>query len=235
MKRSPARIDCIQCQHRAASVFCNLKSEELTSLNDFKQTFFVKRKQALFFENDTVKGLYCVHEGKVKLFKTLNDGNVQILRIAKSADLIGYRGLLGDGRYIASAEAMEDCTICFIPKEKIFQFIANNVNFALGLMSRIAADISEAETKAINFLQKSSKERLAETLLLLEHSFGTTPDGFININLTREEIASITGMAIETTIRILHQWEHEGIIELHKKHIRLANHPKVIELSAVEE
>ncbi len=235
MRRSPVKINCTTCQHRAASVFCNLKPDELELLNEYKETFIAKKKQLLFYENDHVKGLFCVHEGKVKLFKTLNDGSIQILRISKSADLIGYRGLLGDGRYIASAETMEDSVICFIPKEKIFHFIANNVSFTLGLMSRIAADISEAETKTINFMQKSSKERLAETLLLLDRSFGVTPDGYINISLTREEIASITGMAIETTIRILHQWEAEGYIELHKKHIRIANRKRILDISAVAE
>ncbi len=219
----------------AMSAFCNLKPTELQLLNEYKTTNDVKRKQPVFYENDAVKGLHCVHEGKVKLFKTLNDGSIQILRIAKAGDLLGYRGLLGNGKYIATAETIEDSTICFIPKGRIFEFIAGNLQFSLGLMSKIASDLSEVENRAINFLQKTSKERLSEALLLLEHSFGTTADGFINILLTREEIAGFTGMAVETTIRTLHTWENEGLVTLHKKHIKLSDKTKLLEISNVEE
>lgn len=234
-KKAVHTIDCISCQHRAMSAFCNLKLTELQSLNEHKTTYKVKKKHILFHEGDKVKGLHCVHEGKVKLYKTLNDGSTQIVRLAKSGDLIGYRGLLGNGKYIASAETMEDSIICYIPKEKILEFITHNVNFTLDIMSKIAADTSDAETRAINLLQKSSKERLAETLLLLEQSFGTTAEGYINIQLTREEIAGITGIAVETTVRILHQWHEEGLLELVKKHIRLLQKNKLLELSASED
>jgi CRP-like cAMP-binding protein len=219
----------------ATSAFCNLKPEELLLLNQYKTSHRVKKKQTLFYEGETVKGLHCVHEGKVKLYKTLNDGNVQILRIAKGSDLIGYRGLLGDGKYIATAETIEESVICFIPRERIFEFIVNNLKFSLGLMSQIATDISNAENKAINFLQKSSRERLAEALLLMEHSFGTLPDGSIDIRLTREEIAALTGMAVETTIRTLHAWENDKIIALDKKSIRILDHRRLLDISNTED
>ncbi len=235
VKRVPLTMNCMNCQHRATSFFCNLRPGELETMNAFKQTYHARKRQVLFNENDSVKGLYCVHSGKVKLYKTTNAGNVQILRIAKDADLIGYRGLLGNGKYIASAEVMEDSVICFIPKEKIFQFIAGNVPFALDIMSRIAADISEVESKASTYLYKSGKERLAETLLLLEQSFGTNTEGFINISLTREEIGGITGMAMETIIRILRVWEDEGLVRLHKKYIRILNREALTDIAAIEE
>ena len=234
-KKTVHTIDCITCQHKATSAFCNLRMNELESLNQHKTTFQVKKKHILFHEGDMVKGLHCVHDGIVKLYKTLNDGSTQIVRLAKSADLIGYRGLLGNGRYIATAETMEDSIICFIPKEKILEFITHNVNFTLDIMSKIAADTSDAETRALNLLQKSSKERLAETLLLLEQSFGKTEEGFINIHLTREEIAGITGIAVETTVRTLHQWDEEGLIKLVKKQIRILNKNKLLELSSTED
>ncbi len=103
------------------------------------------------------------------------------------------------------------------------------------MMSKIAADISEVENRSMSFLQKSSKERLAEALLLLETTFGTTADGYINILLTREEIASYTGMVVETTIRTLHAWELEGTITLRKKQIMLSNKTKLLEISKAEE
>lgn len=231
MKKQNLPINCTQCQHLAASSFCTLKQDELESLNAFKTTLHLEKKQILFNENDLVRGLHCVHEGKVKLYKTLDDGSRQILRIAKSSDLIGYRGLVGDGRYIATAETIEDCVICFIPKERIFDLIATNLKFSLGIMAKIAEDTSDAENKAINLIQRNSKERLAEALLLMEQSFGKTDDGYIDIILTREELAGVTGNVMETAIRILHQWETEGIVTLDKKRICLNNRIALLEMA----
>ncbi len=231
VKKQNLHLDCTNCQHMAVSSFCTLKQEELKSLNTYKTTLQVKKKQILFHENDLVRGLHCVHEGKVKLYKTLDDGSTQILRIAKSSDLIGYRGLVGNGRYIATAETIEESVVCFIPKERILELIATNLKFSLGIMAKIAEDISDAENKAISFIQRNSKERLAEALLLMEQSFGVTTDGYIDIILTREELAGITGNVMETAIRILHQWEADGIVTLDKKRIKLNDREALLEIS----
>lgn len=235
MKKNNLPVTCSTCPHLTASSFCSLHTAEVQKLDQFKSVLHLKRHRTLFYEGDQVKGLHCIRQGKLKLFKTLNDGSMQILRLAKESDLIGYRGLLGNGKYIATAEVIEDAVICFIPKEKIFELIHQNLSFSLGLMSKIALDISEAEERSVNFLHKSSRERIAEALLLLEQTFGTTPDGFINISLTREEIAGYTGMAVETTIRILYAMVEEGLLELHKKRIRLKEKEKLLEISKAEE
>lgn len=233
MKKAKLNLDCSQCQYKATSAFCNLAPKEIESLNLYKQTINFKKKETIFYEGEYVKGLYCVHQGNVKLYKILNNGNIQILRLAKSSDLIGYRALFGNGQYIASAETLSDATICFIPKEKIFELISNNLNFTLKLMSKIAADISEVEEKAINFIQKTSQERLAEALLLLEKTFGNDNNGYINIHLTRIELAGITGMAIETITRILRIWESDKIVILNKKLIKILNSNSLLELANI--
>jgi CRP-like cAMP-binding protein len=223
------------CQNLALSSFCKLTNNELASLNEFKQTNNVKKNQIIFQEEEIAKGLYCVHKGKVKLFKTLADGNTQILRISKEAELIGYRGLLGNGRYIATGVALEDSTICFIPKDKIFELIANNVKFTMEIMSKFAHDLSLAENKSVSFIQKNTRARLAETLLLLEKSFGKTHQNYINILLSREEIASIAGMATETAVRVLHEWEQNNLIELNKKHIGIIEPELLYKIAELEE
>lgn len=235
MKKNAPPITCATCPHLTTSSFCSLHTAEVQRLDQYKSVLQLKRHKTLFYENDQVKGLHCVRQGRIKLFKTLNDGSVQILKIAKESELIGYRGLLGNGKYIASAEVIEDAIVCFIPKEKIFELIHQNLSFSLGLMSKIAGDISEAELRSVNFLQKSSRERLAEALLLLEKSFGTSPDGFIDLKLTREEIAGYTGMAVETTIRLLYAMVEEGLIELYKKRIKILDRTKLLDISRVEE
>jgi CRP-like cAMP-binding protein len=148
---------------------------------------------------------------------------MQILRISATGEVIGYRGLLGNGIYIATAEALEDLNICFIPKLLIHQFLASNTEFALKLMAKFASDLSEVEEKSIFFVQKSSKERLADAILMLEASFGVNAENYIQLNLTRQELGAFTGLATETIIRTLKTWEDLNILELNKKKIKIVD------------
>lgn len=227
--------DCRNCDVRGDSIFCTLTDKEWQKLNETKSSRAIKKGQVIFFENDTVKGLHSIRAGKIKIYKTLDDGGMQILRISKPGDIIGYRGLLGNGKYIGTAETLEDAEICFIPKQTIMELISSNLQFSLDLMSKFASDLSEAEEKSIRFIQKSSKERLAEALLMLETTFGIDDNGFIQLNLTRHEIAAFAGLATETIIRCLRAWEELGILDLDKKHIKILDKAQLIAISNTPE
>ncbi len=235
MVKSVKKLECITCQNLALSSFCTLKEEELKRLNKHKHSQNIKKNQIIFSEGGRATGLHCLHQGKIKLYKTLPDGTMQVLRIASDGDLIGYRGLLGDGHYIATGIALEDCVVCFIPQEHIFELIKTNVQFSMEIMANLAADIRLAEEKSVSYAQKSTRTRLAETLLLFQKTYGTTSDGFINIALTREDLGSIAGMVTETTVRVLKEWSDLGIIQLEKKFIKILKPDELYQIAELED
>jgi CRP/FNR family transcriptional regulator len=72
--------------------------------------------------------------------------------------------------------------------------------------------------------QKSVRERLAATLLLLIDTYGTSgPDNTLKIELSREEIASLVGTATETVIRLISDFKTEGLIITNGKKINIQN------------
>lgn len=225
MKEIP--LHCKDCPVLEQTIFSTLKEKELQSMSQVKTGRRLKKGQIIFFEGDPVKGLHCICSGKVKLYKTMDNGEMLILRISGAAEIIGYRGLLGDGHYIATAETIEETEICFIPKHSILEMLTGNLTFSLKLMSKFASDLSEVEEKSLRFVQMSSREKLAEAILILEKNFGTNLNGFIQINLTRQEIGAFAGLATETIIRTLKVWEDQGILELSKKMIRILSHERL--------
>ena len=225
------KLDCTSCQTLGLSVFCTLKKDELESLNTYKSSFLVKKGQMIFYEANEPPGMYCVHHGKVKVFKTTEEGNIQIVRLAKDGDIIGYRSLLAGEQYRSAAEAIEDSQICLIPKHYIFELLHKNIHLSLKLMENFARELRTAEKKNVDLLHKTSKERLAESLLLLKDTFGLTDKGFIDIVLNREDIANITGMATETVVRCLREWNEDGILELDKKFIKINDTKQLLEIA----
>ena len=79
----------------------------------------------------------------------------------------------------------------------------------------------------VNMAQKSVKERLAETLLYLQETFGTNPDKTLKVQLSRDELASMIGTATESCIRLLSDFNKLGLIELVGKKIILKDITKL--------
>ena len=98
-------------------------------------------------------------------------------------------------------------------------------------MKNISHQLNEANTSISKMAQKSVKERLAETILALEQIFGIDINGFINVLLTREEIANTIGTATESAIRLLSTFKKEELIELKGKYIKTLNHNKLKNIS----
>ena len=74
-------------------------------------------------------GLFCINSGKVKVYKITSDGKEQILNLAKAGDFIGYRALISEEFYSASATVIEEGAICYIPKADFLEILNNNPRF----------------------------------------------------------------------------------------------------------
>lgn len=172
-------------------------------------------------EGHTINGLYCVKDGKCKLTKLNTNGKEQIIKFVKGGDILGHRSILSDEPVGLNVTALEDMHVCFIPKGDILDMIRTNSQFSLSLMKNISHQLNEANTSISQMAQKPVKDRLAETLIHLEEIFGVDKEGFIDITLTREEIANTIGTATESAIRLLSNLKKDGVIDLTGKRIRI--------------
>lgn len=228
MLRRPV-LNCINCQSLALSVFCTLRSDELLDLNQEKVSYNYKKGQVIFSESNRPSGIFCVHSGKVKIYKINSEGKEQIVRLAKDGDLIGYRSFLANEEYHAFAETLEESVICTIPGATVLQLLSQNINLSLKMMEHMAKDILAADQKSVDLLAKTARERLCEAIVILYKSFGVDEDGFIDIRLTRENIGNLTGMAIETVVRTLKEISDEGLIVRDKKRLSIPDIAKLMD------
>lgn len=215
-------IDCEHCSKRGASVFCNTHPDHLAEISDGKSCTIYKKGQVIFREGCHPFGIFCVNEGKIKLAMQGEEGKEQILRMAKGGDVLGYRSLLVGERYNATATALEDSQICFIPRDIFMGALKTDGNLSYEMMRLLSNQLKEAEVKITHLAQKPVRERMAETLLFLKETYGFEPDStIINVQLTREEMANLVGTATETAIRLLSEFNKDKVIELIGKKISI--------------
>ncbi|HQY21743.1 MAG TPA: Crp/Fnr family transcriptional regulator [Ignavibacteria bacterium] len=223
---------CESCSSRFKSVFCDLPDEEISQISDSKHCNFYLKGQSLFNEGNHPDGLFCINKGRVKLSQTGFEGKEQIIRLAKDGDVMGYRSLISGETYSASATVMEDSRICIIPKSVFFDLLRKNINLTGKVMKLLADDLKFAQNKITNLAQKPVIERLAEALIMLKEYYGMKEDeSYLNITITREEIANIVGTATETTIRLLSELRKEGILELEGKKIKILKNDALLKLA----
>ncbi|SMC36037.1 Crp/Fnr family transcriptional regulator [Moheibacter sediminis] len=207
--------------------------EELAELSHEKKIISFKKGDLLIEEGATPKGIYYIDKGTAKMFKLGFNGKEQILRFIKTGDILGYRSILSKQPYGASATAMEDTEVCFIPEKFFIKVLEHHPKLSFDILRRISEDLGES-AQTITFLaQKTVRERLAEVLLLLEKKLGVDKDGFIKISLTREEMANLIGTATESAIRLISEFKTDNLIEVEGRKIKILAHQKLTKLGHV--
>ena len=193
---------CESCAIRNANSIHTLSEEDLINISNKKTVMSFKKGDILFEEGNHLNGVFCLRNGKCKVTKLSPNGKDQIIRFIKRGELIGERSVLSGSTAHLTVTALEDMEACFIPKDEIEQSFRKNTDFSLDITRAICSDLDNANISIANLAQKNVKERLADTLLLFDRTFGVDEDGFLNIKLSREEIANAIGTATESSIRL---------------------------------
>ena len=214
---------CEQCIIKQFNSLKALTKDELVRISGCKTSSTIKKGEVIFEEGETLNGVYCIKDGICKLSKLSENGKDQIVKMVVKGQLLGQRSLIGEEASNLQATALNDMEVCFIPKSEIFADLQKNSKFSFEVLKDMAHDLRDSDDIIVNMAQKSVRQRLAETLVYINESFGTNPDGTLSVLLSREDYANIVGTATESAIRVLSQFKKEGLISTIGKYIKIEN------------
>ena len=89
-----------------------------------------------------------------------------------------------------------------------------NPDYLYSLMMFFAAELKESEKRMRNLAHMSTKSRIAYALLSLQEKFGVDAAGFLNIVLSRQDLASYTGTTYETLFKMMNEFYNQGMYPL---------------------
>jgi len=223
-------FSCISCATRPKSVLSDIPEDLLEDLTKTRVVNVYKKGQTIFYEGNQPFGIYCLNGGKVKLFKHAPEGKSFIVRIAKPGDLLGYRSFFTNESYSATAEVLEDATICFLDKEKFFDLLRKYPSLSLKLLEMMGQDLKCAEDHSRDLAFRSANERIAELFLTLCETFGIGQEDQtikLDIQLSRQDLANMLGTTTETAVRLLTWLKEKNIIKTKNKNIYITD-PKLL-------
>ena len=224
-----AAPECELCRARGSCFFSDLKAPEFQEFRDARISNVYKKRQVIFYEGHKPHGVYLVCSGRVKIYKSDHKGHQLTTRIAGNGEILGYRALLASESYSATAEALEESCLAYIDETRFKSFLVKHQTLAVRMLALLARDVRQAEDKARDMAMKSSRERLAELLQMLVASHGKAEKNGATVKLpyTRLDLAELAGLAQETVIRLLTEFEEQKVITMDGRNLTVLDRHKL--------
>ncbi|WP_316820921.1 response regulator [Pedobacter gandavensis] len=211
-KRDKQQIFYSQSLEKLSVLFSNSSGlQELEKVIAARKVRSVKKRQVVYYEGDNVSGLYLVMDGKVKTFKLSEDGRELLTGMYGQEEYFGLTSLLLTAPYTETAEAVEDSTVCMLPKDLMEDLLNRYPDVARQFIQLISNDLQDKEEQLLQLAYHSVRKRMAEVLARLCKQEAQGME--LVLRVSRDNLAAMAGMATETVSRILSDFKDEGIIE----------------------
>jgi len=222
----PANIDGVQTLINTAT-----GKELLQELTEMRSTNTYKKKETIYNEDTRPHRLYYVVSGKVKTYKTNDDGKELVTGIHAEGSFLGYNALLEQSLYKESAETIEPTELALIPKEDFENLVNSNRHVMMKFIQLLANNVTEKEEQLLKLAYNSLRKRVADTVLDLYNKYKPEDNSKpFALDISRENLANIVGTAKESVIRTLSDFKEEKLIDIVKGDIIILNEGKLQQL-----
>jgi CRP-like cAMP-binding protein/CheY-like chemotaxis protein len=202
-------------------------TDHLEALKEDRSTNRYKKKQVIYSEGNHPSRLFYIQKGKVKTYKRNDDGKELIVGLYNEGDFIGYMPLMEGTNYRETAEALGDTELAVIPRSEFEDLLGSNPAVMKRFIRILAQNINDKEEQLLAIAYNSLRKKVADTLLTLHKKYNQKNDATFQIDLSRENLAAIAGVAKESLIRMLSELKDENLISLEGSKIKILNYGKL--------
>lgn len=201
---------------------------ELQKIIEERKSRQFKKNQVIYYEGDKGNNLYLVVSGSVKTIKLADDGRELMTGMYTADNYLGVQAILSNEVYSDTATALEDTSLCLIPKEQIETLISQYPEISREFIKILANDIREKEDQLLQLAYNSVRKRMAEALLRLHRQQTNESDN--SFKISREDLAAMAGMATETVSRTLSDFKDENLIDKKGSVITILDLPRLAKM-----
>ena len=208
----------------------NSAIENIYTISDKIVQKKLRKKEILFVEGDSAKYLYFLISGKVKTFRTNEQGKEYITQVYKEKDFFGYSSLLDTNSYIETAVSIEEAEVAAIAKQDFYQLLISNNELYSKFIRFITSDLSETNDTLIKLAYNSARKRVAEAIIYLAKKYHIELGNGVTFSVCRDDLSAISGVSPESVSRNLTDLRTERLIELQNGKVRILDFRKLAEL-----
>lgn len=200
---------------RSLALFDKTSDTDLDALLASAVSRRVPRGEAIFEQGAPATHFYLLLHGRLKVMQVTADGQQIIVRVVHPGDLFGFARALQRIDYPGTAIAAAESIVLVWLTDLWPVFVEQNPALAIGAMQTIGQRLEEAHTRIREMSTEEVERRVAHAVLRLIKQAGKTEENGIRIDfqISRQDIAEMTGTTLHTVSRILSAWESKGLVE----------------------
>lgn len=188
------------------------------------------KKKIVYSEGSYPHTLYYLNSGKVRTFKTTDFGKELTVNLYNKGDFFGYKSLLQNAPYKATAETLQDSEISLLSREEVDKIIYGNPQVSAQFLRLLAKHAQEKEEQLLNMAYNSLRKKVADALLTLMQKYKEENEKDFTIRISREDLAHIAGTTTESLIRTLSDFKNEKLVEAEAGYVRILDENKLLEM-----
>lgn len=187
----------------------------------------------IFYQGDPAGHVYVLLDGQIKLAQLTPDGQQVILNMIGAGEVFGLIAFTQGGVYPVSAQAESAVRVLSWDREALARISSRYPQVSLNAVGLMAEKVGEFQGQIRALATERVERRLARALLRLTRQVGKKTAGgvLIDLNITRQDLAEMSGTTLFTVSRLLSQWERQGLIDAGRERV-LIRHPHGLVLIA---
>jgi CRP/FNR family transcriptional regulator, nitrogen oxide reductase regulator len=195
-------------------LFQNLSSDELEKILAEGKSLSFQEGNFLFYQDDPAERIFILKSGRIKLYQLSDDGQQVLMRVMTPGMLFAAISIVEGAVYPVSAEAAEDCEVLYWAQETMLRLVEQYPQLAFNALKFLTGHVREFQDRYRELATERVERRLARTVLRLASQTGRKTDEgvLLDLPLTRQDLAEMSGTTLFTVSRILSQWESQGLI-----------------------
>ena len=200
------------------------------SLEDLKKesnSNTYKKKQIIYKEGAHSHYLYYIVSGKVKTYRTHEDGKDLVMDLYNEGDFFGYVTLLEGTAHKENAETKEETELVLIQKKDFEELMNSSPSAAKKFIGLLAKNLIEKEKQLLGIAYNTLRKKVAEALVSLQKKYHTNKNEPYLIDISRDDLATIAGTATESLIRTLSDFKSENLIDIKSGKVIITNDKKL--------
>ena len=207
---------------RQSSLFKNIRPDLFVQVLSSSVPRSVEEGGFFFLQGDPATHAYVLVEGRVKMIQITPNGQQITMRILTPGQTYAGIALLNPrAGYPATAQAVENSTALAWGTAHLRELVEKDPSISLNVMSLMHGYISELQERQKALVTDRVEQRIARILLKLAAQSGRKIDEgvLIDLPITRQDIAEMSGTTLYTVSRTLNEWERSGLLEIGRERV----------------
>jgi len=214
----------------ASALFTGLSRHECLEIASCAKARTYARDELLFMQGQPVRNLVLIQSGSVKSTQLSPNGNEVILWMNGSGDAVSMPAESAACSHTCSARAIEQCRALTWEYARLQNLLAEYPQIRKNISQILSTQLNELEERFREVATEKVAKRVALTLLRLLKRVGKQSPSGVEVSLSREELAQMTGTTLFTISRILSKWGEQGFVLPRREAVLIRDPQRLLEM-----